>query len=401
MASSFPKHVKLCSLTAFEKGHKISNGVVSIGFDVQPAVINFISSVLNFTYSFLLPDDMNIGQPLENGSWTGMIGLLQRGECDLSFSSNALTEERSGAVHYNYPHYISSVTFLTQKPQPLPKNFAIFYPFSKTLWSTLIIFVLGYSLLFTKIHFGKCQHVRILFLTLGNVFGQPFTIEMTSSKRKLIFGCWILGISILVHSYKATLLSYLIITPVKGISTIVELAAAVEDGSVASVTYKGSYFINELLGSNDESTRTIGRSALENSQLYITKPEVVLNGTRNAAFISPDFLNRHLRFQYFQSKDSFFPVFVAFPIRKDFCCKAVFHRTVRRMMEAGFYEQILRDIESRYFIDNASKYPTTDKGEQKLALEDIEGAVAILICGHILSFAVFIAEKLFHRIYKT
>ena len=43
----------------------------------------YLKEILNFTYIITPPDEGIFGFPSKNGSWSGMVGALQRQEIDL------------------------------------------------------------------------------------------------------------------------------------------------------------------------------------------------------------------------------------------------------------------------------------------------------------------------------
>ncbi|XP_075550199.1 putative glutamate receptor [Dermacentor variabilis] len=57
-----------------------------------------VASSLNFTYTFRRARDY--GVRLSNGSWTGMVGAVQRREADAAMSVMALTYERHAVVRF-------------------------------------------------------------------------------------------------------------------------------------------------------------------------------------------------------------------------------------------------------------------------------------------------------------
>lgn len=46
---------------------------------VSCEIIKYLSRSINFTYQFVHQNGIDTGQQLENGTWTGSIGLIQSG----------------------------------------------------------------------------------------------------------------------------------------------------------------------------------------------------------------------------------------------------------------------------------------------------------------------------------
>lgn len=398
MAFTFPRHLKVATvrMPTEQSRYEMITSDGTVIHSIESSMSMLLSEILNFTYTFVVPEDFSLGHELKDGNWTGLVGMLHRGECDLAFDTLAVTESRTKAIDYSYPYYISSVTFLTKKPRPLTKDMAIFYPFSYTLWMTLAAFVLVFSLLFIVINFEEKKYVRIFLAVLGSVLGQPLFFIFTSWKKQFIFLSWVIGVGFLINSYKALLLSFLLLTPMKGISTIAELASAVASGTAECITYKGSYLIPVLLGSSEEATRIIGKSLEKNTVDFVSFESFIFNGTEKYSFVGAEIGLRQFQALNFMSKDSFFPMIFGIPISKKFCCKKAVDKVLKRLVEAGLVEKILNDIDSRFYIRDAAKY-SEPESEHQLKVNDIEGAVFILIGGNILSLIVFVAEKLFYK----
>lgn len=66
---------------------------------------------------------------LDNGSWTGTVGTVQRGEATFSMMLS-ITVERTEAVTFTRAYYVEPMTFVMRKPGPLPQWQAPIKPFS-------------------------------------------------------------------------------------------------------------------------------------------------------------------------------------------------------------------------------------------------------------------------------
>lgn len=390
MFPTFPKHLKFGTLGYTRLDYR-SYFVREDGtrfYDSETALVMLLSQFLNFTFTYVSAKDGKIGQPQDDGNWNGVFGLVQRGECDLTVVPILISEERAKAVNFSYPYLFTRITFMTQKPQPLPKNLAVFYPFSFSLWITLIIFIFSFSLLFSIMYFGGNKKVRTLLSVLGSTVGQPLTIKLASGRHKIAFLGWTIGISFLLYSYKAVLLSFLFRSPLKGITTIAELSSAVNSGFIKCMTFKGSFVINALLTSSDESIRIIGQSLKDNSNEGITQRNCV----QDTAIVTLESTLGGNSLECFVSEDTFFSAFIGIPLHKDFCCKKVLDKTLKTIFETGLYGKHIRDLNNLSHILAKKIYLMNEK-QNVLTLNDIQGAVALLLFGYILSFLVLIVEK--------
>lgn len=122
--------------------------------------IQLLAELLKFTFTVVYAEDGQAGELSADGKWTGLIGMLHEGQCDMAIEDIGITMERSKVVQFSYPYYNADVTFLTNKPEPLPKNWVIFHPFSDQVWQACITVFLLISMLFCAIYLKKLCFVE-------------------------------------------------------------------------------------------------------------------------------------------------------------------------------------------------------------------------------------------------
>lgn len=69
-------------------------------------------------------------------------------EAFLAGGAITITEGRGSAVDFSYPYFETKIGFTCQKPSPLPKYQAIFWPFQLDLWIVLILALALFSLFY-------------------------------------------------------------------------------------------------------------------------------------------------------------------------------------------------------------------------------------------------------------
>nr|AZQ24990.1 ionotropic receptor [Aphidius gifuensis] len=98
-------------------------------------IVNRINATINFT----VRDTW--GYQDDNGSWSGMIGLLDRGEIDIGGTATFLVSSRIGVVDYVQLYTPTKSKFIFRRP-PLSYVRNLFtLPFSRSVWMTIIIFL--------------------------------------------------------------------------------------------------------------------------------------------------------------------------------------------------------------------------------------------------------------------
>ena len=119
-----------------------------------------IAQALRFSYSLIPAGKIEIGRRLPNGSWTGLVGLIQRNETDMVISTLSVSEQRLQVADFSYPYNRVRLTFATRKPEYTPDLHAFVLPFSLGVWlftiaSLLFIPAACYAVFEKKYSFKK------------------------------------------------------------------------------------------------------------------------------------------------------------------------------------------------------------------------------------------------------
>ncbi|KAF8777985.1 Glutamate receptor like protein [Argiope bruennichi] len=99
-------------------------GAVELG-NFEGKYLQVVLDNLSMDYKFVFPKEKQYGKLLPNGSWNGMIGMLQRGEADLAFTYLTVTEERAKVVNFSTVYtmdaciFVYSATLLSFLIQPI------------------------------------------------------------------------------------------------------------------------------------------------------------------------------------------------------------------------------------------------------------------------------------------
>ncbi|XP_071521417.1 uncharacterized protein [Panulirus ornatus] len=112
--------------------------LIPAGNCVDNKMLNEMSRTLNFTYVLVEPSDGQWGHRLENGSYTGVIGAVERLEADFSLNI-AITQDREEKVDCTIGYHVEPITFATSKPRPLNQALALIRPFAPEVWVTFAL----------------------------------------------------------------------------------------------------------------------------------------------------------------------------------------------------------------------------------------------------------------------
>ena len=393
MPSKFPNFLKIAcfSRTEVTKVNDTTSVVEEIFDDVDHKLAEILAEKLKFSYEFISPADGEYGRHLPDGKWSGMVGMIERGEADLIIYRLSMTNIRTGVIDYSYPYHLDRQTFATLNPE-LSVNIGSFLkPFSFSVWISILVCIFTVPFIYF-ILFGR----KLSCLTIVS----NSSLEHSNSLSKRIFkACCMISSMFLRFFYMGMLLSFLTIPSYVGVKTLADLAAAVAEGRYRCVTTPGSFTLEALLLANDSEANIIGKSLNENDGT--TNIEEVLGS--NSSSTKPAFLELEtflLMFQpkYFVSDDVIFIHLRAIGLKKNFCCKKPLNIVISRIWSAGIYRKLLNDAIFTATIKNGAFSSKTNKrSERQLSLRDFEGVFVLLLGGYILSTIVFICEIFFSK----
>lgn len=364
------------------------------GSDVQ--FLKLISDALGFSYQLVEAEDKAYGFKKDDGNWTGMIGMVKRDEVDLGFCGIALNEQRHEAVQFSRVYDIQRVVFGTALPKNLPKLLAIVYPFSSQLWYSLLALLILIPILWKILLRGNISFKRIAFDVFGSFLTQAMSVKMVAYSDYILRGTWLFATTFLTFGYSAVLLSFLTFPFTEDVArNIDQLSKEVGKGNYRSYAFKGSIITNTLQESSVDSVKMIGKSMMEHEWFVKFDPESmakVLSEGRTVIIANEPILRDNFEGEITFSEDYFFTMRMGMIPSKRFCCRKKLDKVILRIMSAGLYEKCKKD---NTFLTSLKKKRVEHGGKvAPLSLEDVSGAVILLLIGYCMAFLVFLIEKI-------
>lgn len=123
----FPKHLRIASI----------NNTSNPKYYLTRKLTEYLSQALQLSYDMQFSNDQEYGRPLEDGTWTGVVGMLQRGKSDITLDPIAFTEGQSKVVTLGYPFTFTYPTFVTNQPKVIHDRLAVVNTFTRQTWITL------------------------------------------------------------------------------------------------------------------------------------------------------------------------------------------------------------------------------------------------------------------------
>ncbi|XP_055944434.1 glutamate receptor 2-like [Argiope bruennichi] len=376
-------------------------GAVELG-NFEGKYLQVVLDNLSIDYKFVFPKEKQHGKLLPNGSWNGMIGMLQRGEADLAFTYLTVTEERAKVVNFSTVYTMDACIFVSVMPEDVKPLSGFLHIFDMTTWIAVFITFFIMPILFVKFQKRKYSLLKTFFKLFANFYGQIPMRDNNSLKYIILLATWLLIATVLSFSYSATLLSFLI-QPIKEpmILTFKELSKAVQRGTHKATFY--NFSIPFLLNSEDEDLNILGEivkrnnwfvhSSKRGSFAYV-KYHSIQASNRNAGKLV---YSNHK--DLYMSEETLYVSPMAFTYGKNFCCPTTLNSIILRLSAAGLYDKFLRDSSLKYFLKTHRRSETLRVTGSSLSISDLLGSFMLLSAGLSLSFCALLGEVAFSRIY--
>ncbi|XP_014773477.1 glutamate receptor ionotropic, delta-1 [Octopus bimaculoides] len=239
------------------------------GFCVM--ILKELSRQMNFSYKWVVPEDREFGM-MVNGSFTGLVGLLERRETDMVIGPLTLTQERSQVIDYTYPYAEEGRGMLIRRPGNSSTSdlFKVFYVFDHASWLcclSVIFFISTFLTVIDGLHKMSDSHNSIkglpdsgtvktvcLFskLNWSEILWAIFTIYVSQNgawepkhirSRIIVLSWWIFTIFITTY-FTANLTAYFTVTI--QISSIENLKDLADDKDILPFTLAGSVLYTEF-----------------------------------------------------------------------------------------------------------------------------------------------------------
>lgn len=363
--------------------------------DVYGQICFLLLEVLHASYQISFADSGGI--LLENGTWTGLIGMLNRSEIDLAMTNFFVSEDRNEAVHFLYPFNLDEVTFITRKPEYSPQTFAIFATVSLSVWVALAIsmtVIIIFNFFLTK---KKCSLDAIVFNILAVFLSQHVSIKMTTMSEKLLHCSWMMGAIFFTFCYNSVLLSFLTFPPKVGVTNFNELARAVQQSGYNCMFGEGSSMPDYFARSNERKLHIIGENILKNPNGYGSIEKFFRLKGEKLAYLESKEDVAFVKDNYFISNDRLLQYMHAMPTSKNFCCKEQLNLALHRLQAGGFFQKFLQERDFKIASEIFSSEVEEADHLRSLTVTDIGAAFTFLIFGYGISLFVLMVELIQDR----
>ncbi|XP_066962059.1 probable glutamate receptor [Macrobrachium rosenbergii] len=410
----------------YEMNLKDLSKPVTLRDSLDHRILKTTSSLLNFTYEVYTPPDVKVGVPAPNGSWTGMIGVLQRGEVDITLAIT-ITAGRLPFMDLARMCESDPVIITSLRPQLLPQYLVIVRPFTVNVWIYLVlsIMVWGTSLwLLEKMRSrltgerSMTLH-RAIFYSWAVVLDDPPPKPPKYSAGQILLGWWLVASLVISTGFRSSLVANLSIqSKTKPIDSYEDLLSQSNWHWGMHDTISGGQ-PNIRTNDQDPTLRKIYQKS--ESKSIEEGLEKILEGgysflitrTRVRTDIASKYTDKFGRTYLYISKQ-FYKILSDFGwgFRKGAPYYNLFVITFHRLIEAGLIDYWIEDAmaaritqirRERKEAQTAGVTPGVDLSnmfeadEVILRTRHMMGVYLVTLAGFITAVLTFFAEKLIHR----
>ncbi|GIX77060.1 glutamate receptor ionotropic, delta-1 [Caerostris extrusa] len=125
--------------------------------------LQVVLNALGLPYNLVFPEDGLLGDEISPGNWTGMMGIIKRGEADLAFTHLSINEQRTKLVDFSRFYGMEEYVFASQYVKTKKSAFNYLHPFTISVWIGLLMTLLIVSALIAKFNNGTLSIREALF----------------------------------------------------------------------------------------------------------------------------------------------------------------------------------------------------------------------------------------------
>ncbi|XP_074655756.1 glutamate receptor 1-like [Tubulanus polymorphus] len=388
--------------TVIKYYNKTTNETLWDGFCFQ--ILREISKVYNFSFDVIQPPDNQWGAQDENGRWSGMVGMVMRGEADVAVGPFTITDLRERFIDFTYPYAEAGLTLVMKKPQEQNKAFKILKPLNWRVWylipSMMIVvgIVIHVATLISpfdrrqiaKRFERKCPKKarkkssleNTIWLTFGTILEQGADFYPKAQSGRIMVMCWWFFTIIILATYTADLAAYLTVPDIPApVNSLEELLL---QHRVQPITTTGTSTESLFKGATDGTVYSrVGDRMKTMPKVYSMEEATEYVDQGNWVYITDtstaDYVVKHPCGQYVVADEIFYITGYGFVLPENSQLKEAFDERIIRLHQSGLLKKW---NDAWAAMDSDCKDDTIHAAviNQGIDLETIIGLLVILGC---------------------
>ncbi|XP_071526993.1 glutamate receptor ionotropic, delta-1-like [Panulirus ornatus] len=232
-------------------------------------LLEILAITMNFTYNFARPPDGSWGVKLKNGSWTGMVGMVDRKEVDIALGPFAIRLARREVVDFTRPVMLDDHRILAGRGRPEVDPWGFLLPLTPLVWAailTTLLVVLAIVFLLSSYSGLKSTantewasnmiHGYIRVLLQQDYSGPPDLWW-----ERFVLAAWMMMTLVLTRSYAGTLMSLLAVRHIS--QPYHSIRDVLDDPSVTMIWESDTALVHHFRAAKSGVFRDVGDSEKE------------------------------------------------------------------------------------------------------------------------------------------
>ncbi|KAG7162374.1 Glutamate receptor ionotropic, kainate 2-like 8, partial [Homarus americanus] len=180
-------------------------------------LLEILADTMNFTYRYIRPPDGSWGVKREDGSWTGMVGMVGRGEADIGLGPFGVSATRAEMVDFTREIITETARIMGGRGLPEVDAWGFLLPLAPLVWMGILAALLvmpAVVLLMSAFSGFKTSSNNLwssdrFFGYIRVLLQQANTASPDLWWERTVLATWLITILILTKSYAGNLMSNL------------------------------------------------------------------------------------------------------------------------------------------------------------------------------------------------
>ncbi|XP_076068388.1 putative glutamate receptor [Oratosquilla oratoria] len=374
-------------------------------------LLSILARQLDFDYELKQPQDHVWGTPLPNGSWSGMLGMLQREEVEFALGPFARTQSRETVSDFALPVCVDNIAILMVRPGIESDIAGFVKPFTFQVWVLVLVAIVATWLTFTlslkvenllvEVEERVKSALTLAFWVFKTLTQEASTWVPSTNASRLVVATWLLSSMVFMSVYSGILTAMLTVPrvtiPIDSQEDLVaqsQLPWRLETGSKMFQYYQ-------------EAKDGIRRRVFEGHSgifpdCYASRKEIangefaaICDRTTMKMAMSWDFSTSGKCHLYMSRESVYSNLVFSIAFRTNSSFLRPVNRILRRLKEAGFIDKWLgAQLSNATQCLRPPSADGTSEERRPLDLASFLGVLLVFGVGHLLAFVVFLVEVL-------
>jgi hypothetical protein len=352
---------------------------------IDGSLLRTILDRLNFKFE-VFDKDMSYGEILENGTVTGLLGLVANNQVQISANGRFIMDYGIHNIEFTVPYSSDQICAVVPKAPKVPELVVLAHCFSLSSWLMIgFIFIVSTLIWYLM---GDCG--TDWWQIYAVLHGIPVKIVPSSHQMFFLMSCMVLNIIIVGLIEGSFYQVFSTVTYYKDIDSLKELD---ESGLPIAPT------LFSFAADKSKIMTSFERKKVPPTKLNVL-PMVAFH--RNMTkferkrdlqlLLKTDYLDKNGEPLLHMVNECLITFFVSFVVPRNSVFLPTLNEIISRAFETGLTLKWYQDVEFSTFLEKIQKRPRPETRVRSFSIHDIKAAFYVLLSGLLASLAVFSLE---------